>query len=283
MPFHIWPDVGDPAAVEYLVAWQPPENLFQRFPNLRVVFSIGAGVDQFSLADFPPEVRLVRMLDPGITQGMVEYVVMATLALHRDLPAYLHAQRERRWQALPSKPAQEREVGIMGLGNLGCAVLAQLRALGFAVRGWSRSSHQIEGVRCHAGPEGLGDFLADCDILVCMLPLTPATTGILCGDTFARLPRGAALIAAGRGGHMVEEDLLAALASGQLGAAVIDVLNDEPPPGDHPFWPHPQILLTPHIAATTRVETGCSVLLDNIRRHQAGQPIPGEVDRLSGY
>ena len=122
MPFHIWPDVGDPAAVEYLVAWQPPENLFQRFPNLRVVFSIGAGVDQFSLADFPPEVRLVRMLDPGITQGMVEYVVMATLALHRDLPAYLHAQRERRWQALPSKPAQEREVGIMGLGNLGCAV-----------------------------------------------------------------------------------------------------------------------------------------------------------------
>lgn len=138
IPFHIWPDVGDPAAVEYLVAWQPPDDLFQRFPNLRIVFSIGAGVDQFSLEEFPPAVKLARMLDPGITQGMVEYVTMATLALHRDLPAYLCAQRERRWRALPSKPAHERTVGIMGLGNLGRAVTAQLRGLGFAVRGWSR-------------------------------------------------------------------------------------------------------------------------------------------------
>ncbi len=248
-----------------------------------MVFSIGAGVDQFSLRDFPADVKLVRMLDPGIAQGMVEYVVMAVLALHRDLPAYLHAQRERRWQALPSKPAQERRVGIMGLGNLGRAVLAQLQGLGFAVRGWSRSPHQIEGVHCYAGPEGLADFLTGCDILVCMLPLTPATTGILCEATFSRLPRGATLVGAGRGGHMVEADLLAALASGQLSAAVIDVLNDEPPPADHPFWHHPQILLTPHIAATTRVDTGCSVLLDNIRRHQKDQPMPGEVDRLSGY
>jgi glyoxylate/hydroxypyruvate reductase len=275
--------VGDPDAVEYLVAWHPPEELFRRFPNLRVVFSIGAGVDQFSLAEFPAGVKLVRMLDPGITQGMVEYVVMGVLALHRNLPAYLDAQRMRRWQALPSKLAQEREVGIMGLGNLGCAVLAQLRGLGFRIRGWSRSQHNIDGACCYAGPDGLKDFLAGCDILVCMLPLTPATIGILCGETFAKLPSGAGLIAAGRGGHMVEKDLLVALASGQLSAAVLDVLNNEPPAQDHPFWEHPQILLTPHIAATTQVESGCSVLLDNIRLHQAGKPIPGEVNRRSGY
>ena len=151
------------------------------------------------------------------------------------------------------------------------------------MRGWSRSAHEIEGVRCYAGHVGLQKFLAGCDILVCMLPLTAATTGILCSKTFALLPPGATLVAAGRGGHLVEEELLSALADGQLAAAVIDVLSDEPPPPTHPFWDHPQIMLTPHIAATTQVDTGCSALLDNIRRHQSGQPILGEVNRLSGY
>lgn len=282
LPFHIWPEVGDPAAVEYLVAWQPPADL-SCFPQLRVIFSIGAGVDQFDLSSLPPQVKLVRMLDPGITQGMVEYATLAVLALHRDLPRYLEAQRAARWQALPGLSAQRRRVGIMGLGNLGRAVCSQLQHLGFPVSGWSRSRHSLPGLTCFAGTGELPQFLSQVDILVCLLPLTEETRGILCADTFASLPEGACLVCAGRGGHLREQDLLDALASGQLQAAVVDVLEPEPPASEHPFWQHPRILLTPHIAATTQADSGGDVLLENIRLERAGLPIPGEVDRGAGY
>ncbi len=281
--FRVWPEEGDPLEVEYLVAWQPPEDPFQRYPNLRVVFSIGAGVDQFDLASFPGHVRLVRMLDPGILQGMREYATLAVLALHRDLPHYMAAQREARWQALPSLPAQRRRVGIMGLGNLGAAVAETLGNLGFMVSGWSRSRREIRAVECFAGDEELGAFLANTDILVCLLPLTEATRGILCRDVFSQLSRGARLLNIGRGAHLNETDLLAALDDGQLSAAMLDVLEKEPPSDDHPFWRHPRILLTPHVAAATQVDTGCDVLLDNLRRYRAGLPMYGEVNVSAGY
>lgn len=283
IPFRIWPEEGDPAEVEYLVAWQPPEEFLLRYPRLRVVFSVGAGVDQFDLASFPESVSLVRMRDPGITQGMVEYVTLAVLALHRDLPLYLAAQRAADWQALPWIPAQRRRVGIMGLGNLGGAVAEQLVALGFRVSGWSRSRRQIGALQCFAGDSELGVFLAGADILVCLLPLTDATRGILSRETFNRLPRGARLVNVGRGAHLNESDLLAALDDGQLSAAMLDVLDREPPPSDHRFWQHPRILLTPHVAATTQMESGYDVLLENIRRHRAGQPMDGAIDFDSGY
>jgi len=265
------------------VAWQPPEQPFARYPNLRVVFSVGAGVDQFDLHSFPDHVRLVRMLDPGITQGMIEYATLAVLSLHRDLPAYLGAQREGRWQAIPWVPAQRRTIGIMGLGKLGQAVAAQLRAMGFPVCGWSRSQRNIDGLRSYAGAGQFEGFLGECNILVCLLPLTESTRGILNAETFRQLPRGARLINIGRGGHLCEIDLLEALDNGQLSAAVIDVLEEEPPRPDHPFWHHPGILLTPHVAATTQVDSGFEVLLDNIRRHRAGQALLGEVDLGAGY
>ena len=283
LPLRIWPEIGDPAAVRYLAAWQPSAELIANLPNLEVVFSIGAGVDQFDMTQIPPGVALVRMIEPGITDGMVEYVVFATLALHRNILDYRQAQREARWAPIRLAPAQTRRVGVMGLGHLGQAALRGLRGLGFPLYGWSRSGHDIEGVTCFAGEAGLAEFLGHCDILVCLLPLTAETRGILNRTTFDALPPGAGLINVGRGGHLCEAELLDALESGQISGAVIDVLNDEPPGADHPFWAHPRILLTPHIAGMTHPQSAGRMLLDNIRRHQAGEPMIGTVERQRGY
>lgn len=283
LDFRLWPDVGDPEAVRYLAAWQAPPELFGSLPNLEVLFSTGAGVDQFDLGSLPPHVSLVRLIDPGIVQGMVEYVVFATLALHRDMPAYQAAQREARWAPVRLTPASQRRVGVMGLGELGQAALSALKPFGFPLAGWSRSRRAIEGVRVFAGEAELPAFLAQCDILVCLLPLTPETRGILCRETFARLPVGAGLVNVGRGAHLVEADLLAALETGQISAAVIDVLAKEPAPPDHPFHFHPKILLTPHIAAMTHPQSAARVVLANIRRHAAGEPMHGLVLRERGY
>lgn len=281
--FRLWPDLGEPEDIRYLAAWQAPPHLLASLPRLEVLFSTGAGVDQFDLARLPPQVELVRLIDPGIIAGMVEYVVLSTLALHRDMPAYFAAQREGRWAPLPLVPAADRRIGVMGLGELGQAALAALRPFGFRLAGWSRCARPIEGVLGFAGPAELPAFLAQSDILVCLLPLTPETRGILCRETFARLPPGAGLVNAGRGGHLVEADLLAALESGQISAAMLDVTADEPPAEGHPFFSHPKILLTPHIAAMTHPETAARAVLANIRLRQQGLPMRGRVPRELGY
>src|SRR5580765_7369411 len=252
LSFRIWPDVGDPAAVRFLAAWEPPADLATRFPNLEVLFSSGAGVDQFDFAALPPGLPVVRMIEPGIIQGMVEYVSHAVLGLHRDSAEYRRQQQQGVWQPLPVRAATERRVGVLGLGSLGRATLAVLAGFGFECAGWSRSRHAVEGVSCHAGAEELDAFLARTDILVCLLPLTDATRGFLDADRFAKLPRGAGLVQVGRGAQLVEADLLAALDSGQLGEAVLDVTEPEPLPPAHPFWRHPRIQLTPHIASMTQ-------------------------------
>jgi glyoxylate/hydroxypyruvate reductase A len=280
--FRLWPDVGDPARVRYLAAWLPPEDL-QAFSNLDILFSIGAGIDQFDLAALPPELPLVRMVEPGIAAGMAEYVTLAVLAIHRHWPAYVAQQRRNEWRALRVRPASSCRVGVLGLGVLAQAALAQLVALGFDCAGWSRSVHDIAGVECHAGPAALPGFLARCDILVCLLPLTPDTRGILDRALFDALPRGAALVHVGRGGHLVQQDLLDALDRGQLAQAVLDVCEPEPPPSGHPFFQHPAIVLTPHIASMTQPETAVEAVLDNLLRHHRGQPLDGLVDRGRGY
>jgi len=283
LDLRLWPDVGDPNAVRYLVAWQLSEGLISSLPNLQVLFSVGAGVDQLDLAQLPKSISLVRMIEPGLTDGMVEYVTFAALALHRHMLDYRQDQQAARWRPIRLVPAQERRVGVMGLGQLGQAVLQRLKPFGFPLFGWSRSAHAIEGVTCFAGEAQRGDFLAGCDILICLLPLTDETRDILNRETFAALPPGAALVNAGRGGHLCEADLLAALDERQLSGAVLDVLQQEPPAPDHPFWTHPRILLTPHIAGETNLDSAAGVLLDNIRRHQAGEPMVGLVDRGRGY
>ena len=283
LPFHIWPDTGDPAAVEYLVAWQPPAELLRSLPGLQVLFSIGAGVDQIGLEQVPDNVSIVRMVEPGIVSGMVEFVTMAVLTLHRNVLEYQHAQRAGVWRQMEVIQATERRVGVMGLGVLGQTVLRALAPFGFALRGWSRTPKQLPGVACYSGCGGLDAFLGGCDILLCLLPLTDATRRILSSKLFMRLPQGTALINLGRGGHLDQGALLEALDSGRLSAAILDVCEPEPLPAGHPFWQHPGILLTPHIAGVTRPETAARVVLENIRRHRRGEPLRDVVDRATGY
>lgn len=283
IPFRLWPDTGDPRAVRYLATWVPPDDIPGTFPNLELVFSVGAGVDQFDVSMVPAHVPLVRMLEPGIAESMAEYVALAVLALHRDLPRFVDQQRRQVWQEIRVVPPQQRRVGIMGLGQLGLAALERLKGFGFPLAGWNRSPRGLAGVDCYHGGDGLDAFLARTDILVCLLPLTDETRGILNAGLFARLPAGARLVNAGRGGHLVEADLIAALETGQISAAMLDVAETEPLPAGHPFWTHPGILLTPHVASMTRPETAVAFVLDTIARHRRGEPLPGLVDRVRGY
>ncbi|WNN35940.1 glyoxylate/hydroxypyruvate reductase A [Pantoea agglomerans] len=280
---HIWPETGDPEQVEALVAWQPPADITALFPRLKLLFSVGAGADQFDLGALPPDLPVIRMIEPGLTQGMVEYVTFAVLGLHRDMPRYFHQQRQQQWLTHAVLPAAQRRVGVMGLGELGQAALQQLVALGFDCAGWSRTPRQIPGVRCWHGDDQLDAFLAHSEILVCLLPLTDTTQGLLNRTLFNQLPQGAALVQAGRGPQLNQDDLLQALESGQLRAAVIDVTDPEPLPAGHPFWHHPAIWLTPHIASQTQNESAIVALLENLRRHQRGEPLHGEIDRSRGY
>ncbi|MBN3753116.1 glyoxylate/hydroxypyruvate reductase A [Paraburkholderia sp. Tr-20389] len=283
IPFRLWPDIGDAASVRYLAAWQPPDDPARTLPNLEVIFSVGAGIDQFDLSRVPPHIAVVRMIEPGIVEGMVEYVTQAVLTIHRDLFDYALQQRQRVWRELPVRAAATRRVGVLGLGMLGTAVLERLRLFGFPCAGWSRSAHSIEGVECHAGVDALDAFLARTDILVCLLPLTDATRGLLDRQLFGKLPKGASFINVGRGPQVNQQDLLDALDSGQLQNAILDVTDPEPLPESHPFWTHPRVRITPHIASATRPETAVDVVLDNIRRHRDGLPMLGEIDRKRGY
>jgi glyoxylate/hydroxypyruvate reductase len=283
MPFRVWPDVGDPAQVRFLAAWLPPEDLGETFPNLEVLFSVGAGVDQLNLDRLPAHVHLVRMIEPALVATMAEYVAFAVLALHRDMPLYVAQQRERVWREQRVRPAGASRVGVMGMGMLGRAALVQLRALGFDCAGWNRSHRDEPGARCYTGQGELDAFLARTDILVCLLPLTDSTRGLLDRRMFEALPADAAVINVGRGGHLVERDLLDALDSGRLRAAILDVCDDEPPAADHPFWTHPKIWLTPHIASTTQPESAAQAVLSNLARYARGETMHGLVDPRRGY
>lgn len=283
LEFRQWPDIGDPAAVRYLVAWQPPADLMQTFPRLEVLFAIGAGIDQFDLSRVPEHVAVVRMTEPGIVEGMVEYVTQAVLTIHRDLFDYAAYQREGIWHERPVRAASTRRVGVLGLGMLGTAVLGMLQRFGFSCAGWSRSQHAIDGVECYAGDGALDAFLGRTDILICLLPLTDSTRGLLGRRVFDALPRGASLVNVGRGPHLVQQDLLDALDCGKLHSAILDVTDPEPLPPAHPFWMHPRVRLTPHIASATRPESAVQVLLENLRRHRSGERMVGAIDRARGY
>lgn len=277
-----WPEVGDAAEIDYLVAWQPPDDL-SAFTGLKALFSVGAGAEQFDYAALPVDLPVVRMIEPGLTSGMVEYITFAVLGLHRDMPRYFQQQREKNWLAHSALPAAKRRVGVMGVGTLGEAVLQPLVQLGFDCAGWSRSPKNIAGVTSFVGEAQLGAFLARSDILVCLLPLTAATEGILNAGLFSQLPPGASLVQAGRGKQLNHQHLLEALESGQLAAAVVDVTSPEPLPADHPFWHHPAIWLTPHIASQAQPESALIALLENIRRCERGEPMHGLVKRDRGY
>jgi len=287
MPQHeirFWPEVGERAAIEYALVWQPEPGLLASLPNLKLIFGLGAGIDHL-LRDpsLPSGVSIVRLVDPYMTDAMSEYVALSVLRLHRLDLDYLAQQRAIVWEEREQKNAAERPVGILGFGTLGQDAGRRLKALGFPVAGWSRSPREVAGFTTHAGAAGLDALLAGSEILVCLLPLTPETAGILNAAAFARLPRGAGLVNAGRGGHLVEEDLIPALDRGQLAGAVLDVFREEPLPPGHPFWRHPRIILTPHVAAETHPPTAAPIIAEAIRRCEAGLPIANRVDLARGY
>ncbi|MFF7108859.1 2-hydroxyacid dehydrogenase [Pseudomonas sichuanensis] len=283
LDFRLWPDAGNPDEVQYIIAWEPIPDLMQRFPNLKALYSAGAGVDQFDLSQLPEHVSMVRLIETSMADIMAEYVVFSVLALHRDIFDYQISQRERCWTPLPIIPASERRVGIMGAGNLGLAALDRLRPFGFQLSAWNRSPKEVSGGRCFVGREELNEFLEQCDILVNLLPLTPETQGVLNAATLSRLPQGAGLVNVARGAHVVEEDLLQALNDGRIGGAVLDVLDQEPPSPDHPFWGHPRVLMTPHIASNVQIKGAVAVIAANMEREQRGVPLLNVVDRSKGY
>jgi len=280
----IWPQIGDPAEIDYALVWCPEPGLLASLPNLKLILSLGAGVDHILCdPDLPHGVPLVRLVDPYMTDAMSEYVALQVLRLHRQDLEYRAQQESAIWRELDQKNAAKRTVGILGFGELGRDAARKLQGLGFDVALWGRRPRAVEGLRGYAGSSGLAALLGRSEILVCLLPLTAETEGILNTRTFSLLPRNAAVINAARGGHLVEEDLLGALARGHLSAAVLDVFRDEPLPARHPFWRHPRIVVTPHIAAATHPPTAAPIILDNIRRFEEGRPLLHEIDPAQGY
>ena len=284
LEMRIFPELGNPKDIDAALVWKPQPGLLASLPNLKMIASLGAGVDHLlEDATLPRHVPIVRLIDPYMTEAMSEYVLTQVLRLHRQDFAYRAQQRERVWRELPQLNASERRVGVLGLGELGSDAARKLAVLGFKVAGWSRRERRLPGIESFHGPEGLIALARRSEILVCLLPLTRETTGILDGRLFATMPRGAAIVNAARGAHLVDADLLAALESGQLSAAVLDVFVEEPLPTEHPFWRHEKIIVTPHAAAATHAPTAAAGVAENLRRLSDGRQLINVVDLTHGY
>lgn len=278
--------LGDPADIEAAICWNPPAGALASLPSLRLVQSIGAGVDHI-LRDpaLPRAVPVCRVMDPGMAASMSAYVAWAVIHQQRHFDRYLASRAQRRWQEEPIVPPGRHRVGLAGLGWLGAACARVLAAAGYDVRGWRRGPGRPvpPGVAVFHGADQLDDFLAGCDTLVCLLPLTRETSGFLDRERLAKLPPGAHVVNVGRGAHVVEADLLEALASGHLAAATLDAFVDEPLPPDHPFWTEPRITVTPHIAARTDLEVIAAQTLENLAVVRAGGRPAASVDPYRGY
>lgn len=283
LDFRVWPDTGPVEDIEFVLGWRPKQGDLMRYPNLKAVFWLGAGVDWLLEQTELPAVPFVRLVDPGLTAGMTEYVVLHCLRYHRRQPELEALQRKSEWRELKYPLPWNRKIGIMGLGVLGSDAARKLKALDFDVAGWSRTPKSVEGVTSFHGEEQLLEFLGRSEILVVLLPLTPATTGIINRRTLAALPRGACLINAARGGHVVDDDLLAALDSGHIAHATLDVFHTEPLPSEHPYWTHPRVTVTPHVASITHAETAAPGIYRNMQRVWAGEALDNVVDFQRGY
>ncbi len=278
---HLTQDI--PAAeVDYIV-YAPNSTLqdFRPYTRAKAVLNLWAGVEQI-VGNTTLTCPLARMVDPGLTKGMVEWVTGHVLRHHLGIDAHI-VNPDRRWDTVAPPLAEERDIVILGLGALGTSCAEALLSLGFRVTGWARTAKDVPGVRCLHGPEGLRSALSSAEILVTLLPDTPATTNILNAETLAQMPRGAFLINPGRGPLIDDDALLVALETGQIAHATLDVFRVEPLPQDHPYWAHPQVTVTPHIAAETRANTASEVIVENIRRGESGAPFIHLVDRSSGY
>lgn len=278
------PDIGDPAEIDYAYVFRPPAGLLASLPNLKGIFSVGAGVDHILAdPDVPAGVPISRVVDPDMAMRMTEFCVFAVLYYHRRWPEIAAITQRRAWEVPLTPAARDRRVGVMGLGELGGASARALTTLGFDVAGWARTPKALDGVTVYAGAEGFAPFLARSEILLNLLPLTAETTGILNARTFAGLPRGAKIINVARGGHLAEGDLIPALDSGQLDGAFLDVFAAEPLPDDHPFWTHPKVTISPHLASIADRKVRAGLVVDGIRRLERGERPLHCIDPARGY
>ncbi|QTN22729.1 glyoxylate/hydroxypyruvate reductase A [Rhizobacter sp. AJA081-3] len=262
----------DAAAIDIAIVANPPAGALRGLPKLRLIQSLWAGVDRLLADDsVPPEVPLARMVDPAMNEAMAETALWAVLSLQRDFVDYAVQQRDGRWLPHPQRRADEVRVAVLGLGQMGRAVVRRLDANGYRVAGWSTREGQLD------------NLLAASDIVLNLLPLTPATRGLFDARRLAAMRRGASLVNLARGAHVVDADLLAALDAGQLRHAVLDVFHREPLSADHPFWAHPRVTVLPHVAAQTDARSAAAIAAANVRRWRAGEPVANLVDRSRGY
>ncbi|MFZ4480193.1 MAG: 2-hydroxyacid dehydrogenase [Rhodoferax sp.] len=277
----VW-HAGAPAA-EHAVVWAPPQQFFDQQAQLKGIFNIGAGVDALLKLRLPAGATVVRLDDAGMSVQMAEYVCHAVIRHFREFDAYAADIEAGQWSYRKPRERNEYPVGVMGLGVLGARVASALNQFDFPVMGWSRSAKAIAGVQCFAGAAQFSDFLRASRVLVNLLPLTPDTRDILRRETLSQLKAGGYVINVARGAHLVEQDLLTLLDSGQLAGAMLDVFRTEPLPPEHPFWRHPKITITPHTSARTLRDQSIAQIAGKIRRLQAGEPIAGIVDPVRGY
>jgi glyoxylate/hydroxypyruvate reductase len=278
----LWPDAS--AADDYALVWRPPPELFARIGTVKAIFNLGAGVDALlAVPTLAADVPVIRLEDAGMAEQMVEYVMFAVLRAYREMDVYATQQRERRWQPRRRLAKADFGIGIMGLGVLGQSIAEALAGLGFPVAGWSRSPKNLSGIETFAGRAALPAFLARSRVLVCMLPSTAETRGILDRTTLASLPSGAHVINVARGDLVVDRDLIALLDAGHLASATLDVFREEPLPTEHLFWHHPRITVTPHVSAVTLIAESVAQVAAKIRRIEAGKTVTGVVDRNHGY
>jgi len=284
MEFIGWDAGGGAVDADYAVVWRPPAELFLRERRLKAIFNLGAGVDSLlRLPELPKDLPVVRVEDAGMARQMIEYVVHGLIHLTRNFDEYAGLQRAGQWKPLPPVLPRKWPVGVMGQGVIGGQVAQAIASLGYPVAGWSRSRRELQGVQSYAGAEELPGFLARTRVLVNVLPLTPETENILNRDMLGQLLPGGYLINVARGLHVVDEDLLALIDSGHLQGALLDVFREEPLPAGHPYWRHPKVRVTPHIAAISLEEETVAQILGKLEQLQAGQAISGIVARGNGY
>lgn len=283
-PIACWPQEVGAAAVTHAAVWMPPAGFFNRFPNLQAIFVMGAGVDQLlQRDDIPDQVAIFRLTDAGMAQQMTEYCLYGLLHYQRQMDIYQRQQRAHLWLPQPTRLARDVSVSILGLGQLGTQVAQNLVNMGYRVSGWSRHPRQIEQVNCMHGAAALQPLLAQTDVLFSVLPATPETRHLLNAERLAMLPKDAAIINAGRGSLIDQEALSAHLERGHLRFVLLDVFAEEPLPADHPFWTHPRVIMTPHIAADTIAEEAVGQIAANLHALASGGAVTGLVDRLRGY
>ncbi len=281
--FHVQPEIPDPAAVTTAIVWRPPHGFFAPLTGLRLVVNLGAGVDSLMGRDDLPDVPIVRLSDPGMVSLMTSYVLFAVIRYARDIDKFEKAQRQGEWRYIHPRALSSVTVGVLGLGELGAAAAQALAALGFDVRGWSRSAKDVPGVKCSHGMEALDAILGTVEILVVMLPLTAETRGLMSAARLRRMQPGAKLINAARGAIVDEDALIAALQDGHLGGATLDVFVKEPLPAESPLWAMPNVLITPHLASITVPEDAARDVAESIRRVARGEPPLHAVDPRRGY